>query len=77
MGAGRGTLTAVDGSGNEPGLDVAPAAGGVAAPDAEARLRDRATSRYLAAYEREHGPFTHEEQQAAADIWSRAEGAGG
>lgn len=39
----------------------------------EEHLRNRATLDYLAEYEKEQGPFTAEEKQEAADIWSRAE----
>ncbi|MBO3678337.1 hypothetical protein [Streptomyces sp. NEAU-YJ-81] len=40
----------------------------------EAHLRNQATRENLAEFEKEHGPFTAEERQAAADVWSAAEG---
>ncbi|MEU1948600.1 hypothetical protein ABZ554_40655, partial [Streptomyces sp. NPDC020125] len=36
----------------------------------EEHLRNQATRENLAEFEKEHGPFTAEERQAAADVWS-------
>ncbi|MFB7784969.1 hypothetical protein [Streptomyces vinaceus] len=39
----------------------------------EEHLRNQATARYLAEYQAEHGAFTDEERQRAADVWASAE----